>query len=52
MQQTQQFQTQILDNTEQYYSEFGLCNPKSYLEYLYSQKCQSLRKLSDPYRFN
>jgi hypothetical protein len=49
-----QQQTQYLttDNIEQYYSEFGLCNPKPYLEYLYSQKCQSLRKLSDPYRFN
>jgi len=42
----------ILDNQDQYYSEFGLCNPKPYLEYLYSQRCQSLRKLSDPYRFN
>jgi hypothetical protein len=54
LQQSQysQFQTQILDNPEQYYSEFGLCNPKPYLEYLYSQRCQSLRKLSDPYRFN
>ena len=50
--QTQQFQTQILENSDQYYSEFGLCNPKPYLEYLYSQRCQSLRKLSDPYRFN
>ena len=36
----------------QYYSEFGLCNPKLYLEYIYSQKCQTLRKLSDPYRFD
>ena len=50
--QTQQFQTQIMENPDQYYSEFGLCNPKPYLEYLYSQRCQSLRKLSDPYRFN
>ena len=50
--QTQQFQTQILYNPEQYYSEFGLCNPKPYLEYLYSQRCQSLRKLSESYRFN
>jgi hypothetical protein len=35
-----------------YYSEFGLCNPRPYLEYIYSQRCQSLRKLSDPFRFN
>lgn len=39
-------------NFENYYAEFGLCNPKSYLEYVYSQKCQSLKKLSDPYRFD
>ncbi len=43
---------QILGNPDQYYSEFGLCNPKPYLEYLYSQRCQSLRKLSEPYRFD
>lgn len=48
----QQSQYNILENPEQYYSEFGLCNPKPYLEYLYSQRCQSLRKLSEPYRFN
>lgn len=48
----QQSQPNILDNPDQYYSEFGLCNPKPYLEYLYSQRCQSLRKLSDPYRFD
>ena len=34
------------------YSEFGLCNPTPYLEYLYTQKCMSLRKLSEPYKFN
>ena len=48
----QQSQPNILDNPDQYYSEFGLCNPKPYLEYLYSQRCQSLRKLSEPYRFD
>jgi hypothetical protein len=48
----QQSQPNILDNPDQYYSEFGLCNPKPYLEYLYSQRCQSLRKLSEPFRFN
>ena len=35
-----------------YYSEFGLCNPGPFLEYLYTQKCMSLRKLSEPYRFD
>jgi hypothetical protein len=48
----QQTQLNVIDNVEQYYSEFGICNPKPYLEYLYSQRCQSLRKLSEPYRFN
>jgi len=48
----QQSQPNILDNPDQYYSEFGLCNPKPYIEYLYSQRCQSLRKLSVPYRFD
>ena len=38
-----------LENDGVYYSEFGLCNPKPYLEYLYSHKCMSLRKLSDPF---
>jgi hypothetical protein len=40
----------ISDNN--YYSEFGLCNPGPFLEYLYTQKCMSLRKLSQPYRFD
>lgn len=39
-------------NESNYYSEFGICNPKPYLEYIYSQKCQSLRKLSQPFRFD
>ena len=53
--QTQQIQTQFPDIAtldSNYYSEFGLCNTKPFIEYLYSQRCQSLRKLSDPYRFN
>ena len=37
---------------ESHYSEFYLCNPRPYLEYMYSQKCMSLRKLTDPYKFN
>ena len=36
---------------DNYYSEFYLCNPRPYLEYMYSQKCMSLRKLTDPYKF-
>ncbi len=39
-------------SSENFYSEFGLCNPTPYLKYLYTQKCQSLRKLSQPYRFD
>ena len=35
-----------------YYSEFALCNPNDYLNYVYTQKCMSLRKLSQPYRFD
>jgi hypothetical protein len=37
---------------EDFHSEFGLCNPTPYLKYLYTQRCQSLRKLSQPYRFD
>ena len=37
---------------DSYYSEFALCSPNDYLTYLYSQKCMSLRKLSQPYRFD
>jgi hypothetical protein len=47
-----QYGQQLNLNDEDMYSEFGLCNPKPYLQYLYTQKCQSLRKLSEPYRFN
>ena len=39
------------DNDFDYYSEFGICNPNPFLEYLYTQNCMSLRKLSEPYRF-
>lgn len=48
-----QTQTQLQGISEEnFYSEFGLCNPTPYLNYLYSQKCQSLRKLSQPYRID
>jgi hypothetical protein len=40
-----------LSNQTNYYSEFGLCDPGSNLEYLYSQKCVTLKKLSEPFRF-
>jgi hypothetical protein len=39
-------------NDNNYYSEFALCSPSDYLEYIYTQKCMSLRKLSEPYRFD
>ena len=35
-----------------FYSEFGLCNPTPYLAYLYTQKCQSLKQLSNQYRID
>ena len=37
---------------ENFYSEFGICNPTPYLEYLYSCKCQGLRQLSSTYRID
>ena len=39
-------------NNDIYYSEFLLCNPNNYLRYLYTQRCMSLRHLSDQYRFD
>ncbi len=35
-----------------FYSEFGICNPTPYLKYLYSCKCQGLRQLSKPYQID
>jgi hypothetical protein len=49
-QRTQEMHENLDDDS--YYSEFALCSPNDYLEYLYSQKCMSLRKLSQPYRFD
>ena len=37
---------------ENFYSEFGICNPTPYLKYLYSCKCQGLRQLSSSYRID
>jgi hypothetical protein len=33
-------------------SEFAICNPNEYLEYVSSQRCVSLRKLSKEYHFS
>ena len=33
-------------------SEFALCNPNEYLDYVNTQRCQSMRKLSPPYHFS
>lgn len=41
-----------LSNESNYYSEFAICNPKIYLEYVESLRCMSLRKLSKPYRID
>ena len=39
-------------NSGKYYSEFLLCKPNNYIKYLYSQRCISLRNLSEQYRFD
>lgn len=39
-------------NTEIFNSEFALCYPSKYLTYISSERCMSIRKLSDPYQFN
>ena len=49
-QRTEEMHENLDDDS--YYSEFALCSPNDYLTYLYSQKCMSLRKLSQPYRFD
>ena len=33
-------------------AEFALCNPNESLEYISSERCISMRKLSEPYHFN
>ena len=35
----------VLENENLFCSEFGICNPKLYLKYLYSQKCQIIDEL-------
>ena len=39
------------ENTVDFHSEFALCNPGQYLEYVHTEKCESTRKLSNPYNF-
>jgi hypothetical protein len=37
---------------ELFNSEFALCYPTKYLTYISTEKCMSIRKLSEPYQFN
>lgn len=37
---------------DNYYSEFAICSPNDYMNYAFSQKCDGLRKISQPYRFD
>lgn len=43
---------QIPKGEEEHASEFALCNPNFWLEYISSQRCIAYRKLSDEYNFN
>lgn len=40
------------ESPETYTSEFALCNPKSYLEYIGTQRCISRQILGESYKFN
>lgn len=40
------------ESPEKYTSEFALCNPKSYLEYIGTQRCISRQILGESYKFN
>jgi hypothetical protein len=40
-----------LSNEILYESEFAICNPNEYLEYLSTQRCMSMRNLSNEYHF-
>ena len=35
-----------------YSSEFALCNPKEFIQYIETERCVSARKLSAPYSFD
>lgn len=40
------------DNPKKFTSEFALCNPNAYLEYMNTQRCISRQTLGEPYKFN
>ena len=40
------------DNNQYFDSEFAICNPDEYLEYVSTQRCQSVRKLTNDYHFS
>lgn len=40
------------DNNQYFDSEFAICNPNEYLEYVSTQRCVSARKLNKEYNFN
>lgn len=51
--ENQKFQTESeSSSTEIFNSEFALCYPSKYLTYISSERCMSIRKLSEPYQFN
>jgi hypothetical protein len=51
--ENQKFQSdEETNNTKIFNSEFALCYPSKYLTYISSERCMSIRKLSEPYQFN
>ena len=42
----------ITEEKQSFDSEFAICNPQEFLEYVSTQRCIASRKLSDQYRFN
>jgi len=46
----EEFSPGMESKSEQNYSEFALCNSSPYLEYISSQGCECIRKLSQPYK--
>jgi hypothetical protein len=46
----EEFSPGIQSKNDQSYSEFALCNSSPYLEYISSQGCECIRKLSQPYK--
>jgi len=46
----EEFSPGMESKSEQSYSEFALCNSSPYLEYISSQGCECIRKLSQPYK--